>query len=46
VAEVNLAQQIATKSEDFFDAMRSQESLQDEVKNSCQEVKTLRFDSE
>uniref|UniRef100_A0A7M5WYY1 Vacuolar protein sorting-associated protein 54 n=1 Tax=Clytia hemisphaerica TaxID=252671 RepID=A0A7M5WYY1_9CNID len=42
VAEVNLAQQIATKSEDFFNAMRSQESLQSEVKNSCSEVQTLR----
>lgn len=43
VAEISLTQQIATKSEDFFNAMRSQETLQGEVQNSCEEVKMLRI---
>ena len=42
VAEGSLAQQISTKSGDFFDAMRSQETLQTEVQSSCGEVQVLR----
>lgn len=42
ITEVKLAQQIATKSEDFFGAMRSQKKLECEVQSSCQEVHQLR----
>ncbi|XP_047133571.1 vacuolar protein sorting-associated protein 54 isoform X1 [Hydra vulgaris] len=41
--EVNLSQQIATKSSDFFLAMSSQDKLQVDVQLSCQEVKQLRL---
>lgn len=43
VTEVKLAQQIATKSEDFFGTMRTQEKLEGEVQVSCQNVKQLRL---
>ena len=40
---MKLAQQISTKSEDFFGAMRSQERLEGEVEQSCLNVKQQRL---
>jgi len=43
ITEVRIAQQIATKSEEFFKAMTSQDVLQHDVQKSCQDVKQLRL---
>ena len=40
--EVKLAQQIASRSDDFFRTMSSQEQLQGDVSNTCTDIRHLR----
>jgi len=43
VTEVRLAQQIASRSDDFFRTMSSHDKLQDDVMKTCTDIKHLRL---
>ena len=42
IIEVHIARQISTKSDAFFQAMSSQDKLQDNMMKTCQSIKQLR----